>query len=239
MSSSSSSSSKHYLLLQAHGSSSSSFHYQLVRGFILISIAAPLIVATPASTVTATAARRPMQQRALFVAPRSFPSFISICSRLSSGSDHRIQHHSVRTLPVAHRASSHLPAINNNPFKLLHANNGSSNEMSTTSTHNNFHNSGTNQQSLMEQLAIRLVQGNNDDVVATSPPKNNAFVKPIKACIAVAGGGSNAASSIASTPGASSILLESIVTYDRRSFADFVTHNIAVSYTHLTLPTKA
>lgn len=229
MSSSSSSSSKHYLLLQAHGSSSSSsFHYQLVRGFILIliSIAAPLVVATPASTVTATAARRPMQQRALFVAPRSFPSFISICSRLSSGSDHRIQHHSVRTLPVAHRASSHLPAINNNPFKLLHANNGSSNEMSTTSTINNYY-SETNQQSLMEQLAIRLVQGNNDDVVATSPPKNNAFVKPIKACIAVAGGGSNAASSIASTPGASSILLESIVTYDRRSFAEYVTQNIA------------
>ncbi|KAL7441405.1 hypothetical protein ACHAXH_009079 [Discostella pseudostelligera] len=168
-----------------------------------------------------------MQQRALFVVPRSFPSFISTGSRLSSGPDHRIQHHVHRTIHVAHRASSHLPAVNNNPFK-LHANNGSSNEMSTTSTHNNYyHNSGTNQQSLMEQLAIRLVQGNNDDVATSPPPKNNVLAKPIKACIAVAGGGSNAASSIASIPGASSILLESIVTYDRRSFAEYVTQNIA------------
>ena len=44
--------------------------------------------------------------------------------------------------------------------------------------------------------------------------------------VAVAGGGSSAASSIASTPGASSILLESVVTYDRRSSAEFVSANL-------------
>jgi hypothetical protein len=49
----------------------------------------------------------------------------------------------------------------------------------------------------------------------------------MKLCIAIAGGGSNASSAIASTPGASSILLESIVTYSRRSFAEFVTSNYA------------
>lgn len=105
-----------------------------------------------------------------------------------------------------------------NPFK-LQASSGS-NEMSTRT--NSVRGSETNYPSLMEQLAIRLVQGKNTG--AESPPN---LIKPMKACIAVAGGGSNAASSIASIPGASSILLESIVTYDRRSFAEFVTQNIA------------
>ena len=80
------------------------------------------------------------------------------------------------------------------------------------------------QSSLTEQLATRLVQGSSQPAKTATPThKNN---KPIKACIAVAGGGSNAASSILSIPGASSVLLESIVTYDRKSFAEFVTQNI-------------
>ena len=72
--------------------------------------------------------------------------------------------------------------------------------------------------SLTDQLAVRLIQGQTAH--ASSPP-------PMKACIAVAGGGSKAASAIASVPGASSMLLESIVAYDRRSFADFVSKNVA------------
>ena len=66
-----------------------------------------------------------------------------------------------------------------------------------------------------QQLATRLIHGNS---LPRQPP-------PIKACIAIAGGGSTATSAIASTSGASSLLLESIVTYDRRSFAEFVTKN--------------
>ena len=50
----------------------------------------------------------------------------------------------------------------------------------------------------------------------------------MKACVAIAGGGSLAPSSIVSTPGASAILLESIVTYDRRSYAEFVEKNIVL-----------
>eukprot|EP00571_Detonula_confervacea_P010908 CAMPEP_0172303298 /NCGR_PEP_ID=MMETSP1058-20130122/4847_1 /TAXON_ID=83371 /ORGANISM="Detonula confervacea, Strain CCMP 353" /LENGTH=629 /DNA_ID=CAMNT_0013014047 /DNA_START=464 /DNA_END=2353 /DNA_ORIENTATION=- len=84
---------------------------------------------------------------------------------------------------------------------------------------NNAGSNENDQSHLTEQLATRLVQGIRDDA-------SKFVVKPIKACIAVAGGGSNAAASIASTPGASSLLLESIVTYDRRSYAEFVSQNI-------------
>eukprot|EP00986_Skeletonema_menzelii_P015731 scaffold12532_cov156-Skeletonema_menzelii.AAC.2 len=69
-----------------------------------------------------------------------------------------------------------------------------------------------NSPSQTQQLATRLIRGNNN-------------ASRIKTCIAIAGGGSTASSAIASTSGASSLLLESIVTYDRRSFAEFVTNN--------------
>jgi nicotinic acid mononucleotide adenylyltransferase len=192
---------KYLLFPQAKRSSRSSARKFIL---ILISATAPLYfvaTATPAAAI-AIAAHHPMQ-RALFAAPRSFPSFIEI-HRLP-GTDCR-HYHSRRAALVAYPATS---AINHNPLKLLAS--SSSHEMS-----------GSIQKSLMEQLAIRLVQGN---VKASKLSPN--LVKPMRACVAVAGGGSNAASSIASIPGASSILLESIVTYDRRSFADFVTHNIA------------
>lgn len=60
-------------------------------------------------------------------------------------------------------------------------------------------------------------------------PSSLTSQRPIRACIAIAGGGSNAASAITSTPGASSLLLESLVTYDRQSFAEFVTENIDIN----------
>jgi len=66
-------------------------------------------------------------------------------------------------------------------------------------------------------LAARLVEGSGGDV---------SSLQPMNLVVAVAGGGSSAASSIASTPGASSILLESVVTYDRRSYAEFVSANL-------------
>ncbi|KAL3779681.1 hypothetical protein ACHAWO_004186 [Cyclotella atomus] len=72
------------------------------------------------------------------------------------------------------------------------------------------------QAALTERLAKELV--NNQ-------PKS---VRPIRACLGIAGGGSNAASAVASIPGASSLLLESVVTYDRRSFAEFVSQNVDV-----------
>lgn len=68
--------------------------------------------------------------------------------------------------------------------------------------------------SLSQQLAARLIHGKS----------NNS--RSMKACIAIAGGGSSAISSIASTSGASSLLLEGIVTYDRLSFAKFVSANL-------------
>lgn len=43
-----------------------------------------------------------------------------------------------------------------------------------------------------------------------------------RACIAIAGGGGGAISTLAATPGASSVLLEGLVAYDRRSFVEFV-----------------
>jgi hypothetical protein len=67
---------------------------------------------------------------------------------------------------------------------------------------------------LTEQLAAELVNGQSKSI------------HPMRVCIAIAGGGSNSASAIASIPGASSLLLESIVAYDRRSFAEFVSQNI-------------
>eukprot|EP00549_Striatella_unipunctata_P007881 CAMPEP_0118702590 /NCGR_PEP_ID=MMETSP0800-20121206/17981_1 /TAXON_ID=210618 ORGANISM="Striatella unipunctata, Strain CCMP2910" /NCGR_SAMPLE_ID=MMETSP0800 /ASSEMBLY_ACC=CAM_ASM_000638 /LENGTH=470 /DNA_ID=CAMNT_0006603819 /DNA_START=169 /DNA_END=1581 /DNA_ORIENTATION=- len=46
-----------------------------------------------------------------------------------------------------------------------------------------------------------------------------------RVCIAVAGGGGQAITSLAATPGASALLLEGIVTYDRQSFMSFVHNN--------------
>ena len=81
------------------------------------------------------------------------------------------------------------------------------------------------QQSLLtQQVATRRVQGDTDGNINN---KNAPFRKPIKACNSVAAGGSNAALAIASTPGASSLLLESIVTYyDRQSNAEFLSKHI-------------
>ena len=70
--------------------------------------------------------------------------------------------------------------------------------------------------SLSQQLATRLIHGKT----------NNS--RSMKASIAIAGGGSSAISAIASTSGASSLLLEGIVTYDRLSFAEFVSSNLNV-----------
>lgn len=77
----------------------------------------------------------------------------------------------------------------------------------------------TRQQSLTSYLAKRLIEG-------SQPNEKPSQLQPIKVCIAVAGGGSNAASAIASTPGASSLLLEAIITYDRRSYVEFVSSNV-------------
>ena len=51
---------------------------------------------------------------------------------------------------------------------------------------------------------------------------NIAQSKPNFVCIAIAGGGGSAISTLASTPGASSLLLEGTITYDRKSFQAYV-----------------
>jgi len=76
---------------------------------------------------------------------------------------------------------------------------------------------------LTSTLATCLIEGKTSNT-----DSNNKYQSPMKACIAIAGGGSSAASSIVSTPGASAVLLESIVTYDRRSYAEFVEKNIVL-----------
>jgi len=82
------------------------------------------------------------------------------------------------------------------------------------------------QRSLSEMLATRLVRGrisssNNDD----NNDDNDKDEGAIRACIAIAGGGSYATSSILSIPGASSVLLESVVVYDRKSFGEYLSCN--------------
>jgi hypothetical protein len=202
---SSSSSHTTHSLFQSDSSIGVSTRSQLV--LVLISVAARLLLVT--ATTTHAAAPCAMQ-RALFAVPRSSPSFISI-RRLVISREVRVG--------CCPSPSSYSTSIYYKSPKVHACKGNDFNEM-TTQPNNSYH-SEANQQSLTEQLAIRLVQGND------SADSSSMFQKPMKACIAVAGGGSAAASTIASTPGASSILLESIVTYDRRSFADYVTHNIA------------
>ncbi|KAL7467563.1 hypothetical protein ACHAXS_007807 [Conticribra weissflogii] len=90
-----------------------------------------------------------------------------------------------------------------------------------------------NQQDLLsitDELAAWVVQGKIPHQIPPSISLNcpKRVQRSMKACLAIAGGGSKAASSIASVPGASSVLLESVVPYDRRSFAEFVTNNLSL-----------
>jgi nicotinamide mononucleotide (NMN) deamidase PncC len=64
--------------------------------------------------------------------------------------------------------------------------------------------------SAIEQVAKRLVSSNTSN-------NSKTFV-----CIAVAGGGSHAISTLASTPGASALFLEGTVTYDRKSLQAYI-----------------
>ena len=68
--------------------------------------------------------------------------------------------------------------------------------------------------STVHQVAQRLVENNNND-------NDNALV-----CIAIAGGGGCAISALASTPGASSMLLEGTVTYDRKSLDNYIQQSL-------------
>lgn len=65
--------------------------------------------------------------------------------------------------------------------------------------------------SALEQVAQRLV----NNVIAT--PETPTYL-----CLAIAGGGGHAISALASTPGASALLLEGTVTYDRKSMETYV-----------------
>lgn len=72
-----------------------------------------------------------------------------------------------------------------------------------------------------------LGTGTSQDPIEDEPePKKN---DPPRLCLAIAGGGSPALSALTSTPNASKVLLEGLVCYDRRSFADFVGQHPAPS----------
>lgn len=110
--------------------------------------------------------------------------------------------------------------------------NNSSEEFTHKTSSENMSITSENQQdvvSITDELAAWLVQGIIPPRFHSSISLNNPkrVQHSMKACLAIAGGGSKAASSIASVPGASSVLLESVVPYDRRSFAEFVTNNLS------------
>jgi hypothetical protein len=65
-------------------------------------------------------------------------------------------------------------------------------------------------------LAETLIQAVNS---------TNAAVAGVRATLVTAGGGSSAISAMASTPGASRVLLEGRVLYDKRSFVDFIVNH--------------
>ena len=81
------------------------------------------------------------------------------------------------------------------------------------------------QRSLSEMLATRLVRGRISSSNSNNNDDNDKDESAIRACIAIAGGGSYATSSILSIPGASSVLLESVVVYDRKSFGEYLSCN--------------
>jgi len=110
--------------------------------------------------------------------------------------------------------------------------NNSSEEFTYKTNSKNMSITSNNEQgvvSITDELAAWLVQGKIPPQIHPSISLNNPkrVQHSMKACLAIAGGGSKAASSIASVPGASSVLLESVVPYDRRSFAEFVTNNLS------------
>lgn len=74
--------------------------------------------------------------------------------------------------------------------------------------------------STTERLAARLITGryNDDD-------DDKSERASMRVVVAVAGGGAGAAAAMASVPGASSVLLESLLAYDRRSYAEFVSEH--------------
>jgi hypothetical protein len=63
---------------------------------------------------------------------------------------------------------------------------------------------------------------------------NLAQEKPNYVCVAVAGGGGSAISTLASTPGASSLFLEGTITYDRKSFQAYVGSAVEKDFSYAT-----
>jgi nicotinic acid mononucleotide adenylyltransferase len=82
--------------------------------------------------------------------------------------------------------------------------------------------------STLKTLAKRLVLAN-----ANSTENDSSANKKIKIAFAIAGGGSRAISSLASTPGASSILHSGNVLYDRTSFAQYVSQYLPSESTNV------
>jgi len=73
--------------------------------------------------------------------------------------------------------------------------------------------------SILEQVSQRLVHN-----MTTNPSA------PTYLCMAIAGGGGHAISALASTPGASDLLLEGTVAYDRRSLQTYVDRKELMNY---------
>ena len=60
------------------------------------------------------------------------------------------------------------------------------------------------------------------DAIINGGPNGSTPITTPRLCLAIAGGGSPSLSALTSTPNASRVLLEGVLCYDRRSFADFI-----------------
>lgn len=81
---------------------------------------------------------------------------------------------------------------------------------------------------ILQALAKRLVLANAKSTENDSKANTN-----VKVAFAIAGGGSRAISSLASTPGASSVLYSGNVFYDRTSFAQYVSQYLPSDSTNM------
>ena len=219
------------------------YYIAIITFLLLLGASTVIIVESSQSSNTAalftSSTRHPMNSRALFIAS---PSILKHTRFTNHRGFNLHDHVTTYNRPSSKAAIANCKLDHSKPHgyytcsstttRLFHSNSNSDNNIKSSDSNNTKRSMSTNsynenqQSSLTEQLATRLVQGSSSIPDTTTTTTLCNINKTIKACIAVAGGGSNAASSIVSIPGASSVLLESIVTYDRKSFAEFVTQNI-------------
>lgn len=83
----------------------------------------------------------------------------------------------------------------------------------------------------LERLAQLIIERNSGKSIVGGELATNQSKKSVS--LAIAGGGSGAISSLVSTPGASSVVLEGIVTYHRQSFEEYLLNHKVLQSTSL------